>query len=1219
MLDTMPPEDEEKVKVDLYAILEVPKDISQDDLKKIYRKLALKWHPDKNPGNAEAQMKFQEIGKAYAILSDPAKRKYYDDTGDTEEMDVSPDEFIGMFQEMMCEMLGGMSIEDMLEGMNDGDVEDMPPFPFPEKLFPAGTFPKGMKFSTEFKLPPQVEEALDKGETDLAALFEKSKRNVAARAGSDSDDDGGVGGGWFGAGGFGSDEDFDMDGLPPELLKKMMSGGGDDLDEMELMRMLAGDESFLSSMPPELRGMMDPEMMAAMGAMGGMGGFGGPTSKGKGKAQKSRATSGGFKRRTGANSPKVKKPSAQAPKASASSRPAASKKPAGGTAKQEQDTLKTANATKTEAVQLGPMSKVERDEGKRWLEHAKGGELGNMKIALGRNGALLNYTGPGIGHTALHWAAAKGELGTLLWLLRAGADVDAVNSSDSTPLHAACANGQAEAARALILAGGCSMTKKDENGDLPTNLARQRAKELLPVLRAAELASALREQPEASWDAEQMRELLTTAEVPQSAECSEAELPAMVQRYLSSVPSRMQVHSGGGKPTGGTPAAAPAPAPAPTKPASAPASAPAASTEDAGSSSEEETKGEGLKGKADAAKERGNEAFQQGDYAKAVTQYSMAIRMDKNNHVLFSNRSASHAGVGNYEKALEDADRCIKLAPKWGKGFARKGAALVGLGQGAEAVKIYLEGLKVEPENEMLKDGLDEAKESIRVAKQKYEEMWGKAPPATDAELAEAPPAPSTPPPTNAPSAAAAQASAQPTPTAAASPAPDVTSGGQAPKDSNLSAAQVAQLAGVEKTEGRAWMDAARKGDIPSMQAALDLNPALLIYRGQGTNFGFTGHTALHWAAAKGHTEATRWLIGCGVPANAPNFAGSTPLHAAAGNGQAECIKVLLVEGAADAMKPDELGETPKAVALRKEQMPCALALDCYRTVQELQAVDPASWALKDMRNLLALSGEDLNKFTEKAEIRRAASEFISALPPRAAPDPGVLQAAQQAVKKAEEDFHQGQREPAATTPVVAAQAEGTAMGPAVAQTGDSAAAMVPTAPAARPVRNVRGGEARAARIAAGESSGSSDEEDRSARLKVKSEEAKKRGNAAFQQGDYHTAVKQYSMAIRMDKTNHVLWSNRSGSHAGVGNYEKALEDANRCIRLAPKWGKGFARKGAALVGLGQGGEGVKVYLEGLKVDPDNAGLREGLNEAKEAIRMAKQRYAEYWGENNNQ
>eukprot|EP00854_Cymbomonas_tetramitiformis_P002506 gene2506-3252_t len=1123
MLDTMPPEDEEKVKVDLYAILEVPKDISQDDLKKIYRKLALKWHPDKNPGNAEAQMKFQEIGKAYAILSDPAKRKYYDDTGDTEEMDVSPDEFIGMFQEMMCEMLGGMSIEDMLEGMNDGDVEDMPPFPFPEKLFPAGTFPKGMKFSTEFKLPPQVEEALDKGETDLAALFEKSKRNVAARAGSDSDDDGGVGGGWFGAGGFGSDEDFDMDGLPPELLKKMMSGGGDDLDEMELMRMLAGDESFLSSMPPELRGMMDPEMMAAMGAMGGMGGM------------------------------------------------------------------------------EGMMGGLE-------------GLMGGM--------------------------------------------------------------------------GGMGVTKKDENGDLPTNLARQRAKELLPVLRAAELASALREQPEASWDAEQMRELLTTAEVPQSAECSEAELPAMVQRYLSSVPSRMQVHSGGGKPTGGTPAAAPAPAPAPTKPASAPASAPAASTEDAGSSSEEETKGEGLKGKADAAKERGNEAFQQGDYAKAVTQYSMAIRMDKNNHVLFSNRSASHAGVGNYEKALEDADRCIKLAPKWGKGFARKGAALVGLGQGAEAVKIYLEGLKVEPENEMLKDGLDEAKESIRVAKQKYEEMWGKAPPATDAELAEAPPAPSTPPPTNAPSAAAAQlgpmskverdegkrwlehakggelgnmkialgrngallnytgpgightalhwaaakgelgtllwllragadvdaASAQPTPTAAASPAPDVTSGGQAPKDSNLSAAQVAQLAGVEKTEGRAWMDAARKGDIPSMQAALDLNPALLIYRGQGTNFGFTGHTALHWAAAKGHTEATRWLIGCGVPANAPNFAGSTPLHAAAGNGQAECIKVLLVEGAADAMKPDELGETPKAVALRKEQMPCALALDCYRTVQELQAVDPASWALKDMRNLLALSGEDLNKFTEKAEIRRAASEFISALPPRAAPDPGVLQAAQQAVKKAEEDFHQGQREPAATTPVVAAQAEGTAMGPAVAQTGDSAAAMVPTAPAARPVRNVRGGEARAARIAAGESSGSSDEEDR-----VKSEEAKKRGNAAFQQGDYHTAVKQYSMAIRMDKTNHVLWSNRSGSHAGVGNYEKALEDANRCIRLAPKWGKGFARKGAALVGLGQGGEGVKVYLEGLKVDPDNAGLREGLNEAKEAIRMAKQRYAEYWGENNNQ
>ena len=103
-------------------------------------------------------------------------------------------------------------------------------------------------------------------------------------------------------------------------------------------------------------------------------------------------------------------------------------------------------------------------------------------------------------------------------------------------------------------------------------------------------------------------------------------------------------------------------------------------------------------------------------------------------------------------------------------------------------------------------------------------------------------------------------------------------------------------------------------------------------------------------------------------------------------------------------------------------------------------------------------------------------------------------------------------------------------------------------------------------------------------------------------------------MAIRMDKHNHVLWSNRSAARCGAGEYEKALEDAERCVKLAPDWGKAYARKGAALVGLGQGGEAVKVYLKGLQVDPQSQALKDGLTEAKDAINQAKHRYAEYWG-----
>uniref|UniRef100_A0AAQ6AQN7 J domain-containing protein n=1 Tax=Amphiprion ocellaris TaxID=80972 RepID=A0AAQ6AQN7_AMPOC len=68
--------------VDYYNVLGVPKTASQDDIKKAYRKLALKWHPDKNPDNKEeAERKFKELAEAYEVLSDKSKRDEYDRYG----------------------------------------------------------------------------------------------------------------------------------------------------------------------------------------------------------------------------------------------------------------------------------------------------------------------------------------------------------------------------------------------------------------------------------------------------------------------------------------------------------------------------------------------------------------------------------------------------------------------------------------------------------------------------------------------------------------------------------------------------------------------------------------------------------------------------------------------------------------------------------------------------------------------------------------------------------------------------------------------------------------------------------------------------------------------------------------------------------------------------------------------------------------------------------
>lgn len=65
----------------LYQILGLPKTATADDVKKTYRKLALKYHPDKNPNNPEAAEKFKEVNRAHAILSDLTKRNIYDNYG----------------------------------------------------------------------------------------------------------------------------------------------------------------------------------------------------------------------------------------------------------------------------------------------------------------------------------------------------------------------------------------------------------------------------------------------------------------------------------------------------------------------------------------------------------------------------------------------------------------------------------------------------------------------------------------------------------------------------------------------------------------------------------------------------------------------------------------------------------------------------------------------------------------------------------------------------------------------------------------------------------------------------------------------------------------------------------------------------------------------------------------------------------------------------------
>ncbi|MQM09971.1 hypothetical protein Taro_042858 [Colocasia esculenta] len=85
-----------------YDVLQVPRGASEDQIKRAYRKLALKYHPDKNPGNEEANKRFAEINNAYEVLSDREKRNIYDRYGEE-----------GLKQSAAGGRGGGMNMQDI--------------------------------------------------------------------------------------------------------------------------------------------------------------------------------------------------------------------------------------------------------------------------------------------------------------------------------------------------------------------------------------------------------------------------------------------------------------------------------------------------------------------------------------------------------------------------------------------------------------------------------------------------------------------------------------------------------------------------------------------------------------------------------------------------------------------------------------------------------------------------------------------------------------------------------------------------------------------------------------------------------------------------------------------------------------------------------------------------------------------------------------------------
>merc|ERR1719446_1917790 len=97
---------------------------------------------------------------------------------------------------------------------------------------------------------------------------------------------------------------------------------------------------------------------------------------------------------------------------------------------------------------------------------------------------------------------------------------------------------------------------------------------------------------------------------------------------------------------------------------------------------------------AAALKEEGNAAFKAKEYKAAIEAYTRSLELNPNQHLCYSNRSASHMKMDGFEQALADAEKCVELKPDWAKGYRRLVDALFQLKRSSEATAWLHKGLE---------------------------------------------------------------------------------------------------------------------------------------------------------------------------------------------------------------------------------------------------------------------------------------------------------------------------------------------------------------------------------------------------------------------------------------------------------------------------------------------------------------------------------------------
>ncbi|KAL3743219.1 hypothetical protein ACJRO7_018512 [Eucalyptus globulus] len=511
---------------------------------------------------------------------------------------------------------------------------------------------------------------------------------------------------------------------------------------------------------------------------------------------------------------------------------------------------------------------------------------------------------------------------------------------------------------------------------------------------------------------------------------------------------------------------------------------------------------------ADEAKARGNAAFSSGDYRAAVGHFSDAIALAPTNHVLYSNRSASHASLHDYADALADAEKTVELKPDWSKGYSRLGAAYQGLGQYDDAVSAFKRGLEIDPGNEALKSGLADAQAAAAAGSSR-----GRG----------------APPPSN--------------------PFGDVFQGQE----------MWAKLTADPTTRGYL-----QQPDFVKMMQDLQKNP-----------------TSLNL-----YLKDQRVMQALGVLLN-------VKLHTP---GQDSGFEAAAEADSPAASKPDN--KPPKEKEPEPEPEPEPMEInEGEREVKERKAqaqkekeAGNAAYKKKDFETAIQhytkaieLDDEDISYLTNRAAVYLEMGRYED-----------CIKDCDKAVERGRElrsDYKMVAR---------ALTRKGTALVKMAKCSKDFEPAIETFQKALTEHRNPdtlkKLNDAQKAK---------KDLEQQEYFDPKLADEEREKGNECFKEQKYPEAVKHYTESLRRNPNDVKAYSNRAACYTKLGALPEGLKDAEKCIELDPTFSKGYTRKGAVQFFMKEYEKALETYQEGLKHDPNNQDLLDGVRRCVEQINKA--------------